>query len=110
MQTARPLRRLSADRALALLVLAPSVVAIAVFVYGFIGWSAYVSFSDWSGIIAQKLKLIGLQNYASIFNQGRFQTDIRNTIVFTVLFVVCTLVLGLVLALMVDARVKGEAI
>jgi glucose/mannose transport system permease protein len=110
MQVSRPARRFTVDRALALLVLAPSVAAIAVFVYGFIAWSAYVSLSDWSGIIAQRLRLIGLQNYLSIFNQGRFQTDIRNTVVFTVLFVLCTLVLGLVLALMVDARVKGEAI
>lgn len=101
--------RLTVDRILALLVLAPSVAAIAVFVYGFIAWSAYISVTDWSGIIANKLKFVGLQNYLSIFNQGRFQTDIRNTIVFTVLFVASTLILGLALALMVDARVKGEA-
>jgi glucose/mannose transport system permease protein len=103
-------KRLTLDRVLSLIVLAPSVVAVGVFVYGFIGWSAYISVTDWSGIIANQLKFVGLANYFSIFRQGRFQTDIRNTVVFTVLFVVSTLVLGLVLALMVDARVKGEAI
>jgi glucose/mannose transport system permease protein len=106
----RPAYRLTRDRAIALIVLAPSLIAIAVFVYGFIAWTAYVSLTDWAGIIANKIQLVGLENYASIFNQGRFQTDIRNTVVFTVLFVVTTLVLGLALALMVDARVKGEAI
>lgn len=109
MRASRSAYRLTADRLLALLVLAPSVAAIAVFVYGFIGWSAYISVTDWSGILANNLKFVGLQNYLSIFNQGRFQTDIRNTIVFTVLFVASTLLLGLALALMVDARVKGEA-
>ncbi len=110
MRASSPAYRLTSDRLKSLLVLAPSVAAIAVFVYGFIGWSAYVSVTDWAGIVANQIKVIGLQNYFSIFNQGRFQTDIRNTIVFTVLFVVTTLVLGLALALMVDARVKGEAI
>lgn len=105
----RPAYRLTRDRLVALGVLAPSVVAIAVFVYGFIAWSAYISVTDWSGILANNLSFVGLQNYLTIFNQGRFQTDIRNTIVFTTLFVASTLILGLVLALMVDARVKGEA-
>ncbi len=109
MRASRPAFRLTVDRLLALLVLAPSVAAIAVFVYGFIAWSAYISVTDWSGIIANELQFVGLKNYLSIFNQGRFQTDIRNTIVFTVLFVASTLILGLALALMVDARVKGEA-
>ncbi len=110
MQMTRSTYRLTRDRVTALIMLAPSVFAIAVFVYGFIAWSGYVSLSDWSGILANDIKFVGLENYASIFNQGRFQTDLRNTIVFTLFFVVSTLVLGLILALMVDARVKGEAI
>ena len=108
-RASRSAYRLTRDRLTSLLVLAPSVLAIAVFVYGFIAWSAYISVTDWSGIIANDLSFVGLKNYVAIFNQGRFQTDIRNTVVFTVLFVVTTLVLGLALALMVDARVKGEA-
>jgi glucose/mannose transport system permease protein len=110
MATTRPATRITLDRVIAFSVLAPSLIAVTVFVYGFIAWSAYISVTDWSGVIANQLKFVGLKNYLSIFNQGRFQTDIRNTIVFTVLFVVTTLVLGLALALMVDARVKGEAI
>jgi glucose/mannose transport system permease protein len=110
MATTRPATRITLDRVIAFSVLAPSLIAVTVFVYGFIAWSAYISVTDWSGVIANRLKFVGLKNYLSIFNQGRFQTDIRNTIVFTVLFVVTTLVLGLALALMVDARVKGEAI
>ena len=109
MITSRSTYRLTRDRATALLMLAPSVIAIAVFVYGFIGWTGFVSLTEWSGILAN-FKFLGLDNYFSIFNQGRFQTDIRNTVVFTTLFVFSTLLLGLILALMVDAHVKGEVI
>ncbi len=107
--TPRSTYRLTRDRVTALLMIAPSVIAIAIFVYGFIAWTGFVSLTQWSGILAD-LELVGLKNYFAIFNQGRFQTDIRNTIVFTVFFIVTTLGVGLLLALMVDARVKGEAI
>ena len=95
--TGRPAYRLTRDRVTALLMLAPSALAIGVFVYGFIAWTGFVSLTQWSGILAN-LRFNGLENYVSIFNTGRFQTDIRNTIVFTSLFVVLTLLLGFVLA------------
>ncbi len=89
--------------------LMPSVVAIAVFVYGFIAWTGYISLTAWSGI-APDYTFVGLENYRTIFRSVRFQTDIRNTVVFTLFFLLSNLILGLVLALLVDARVKGEAI
>lgn len=102
-------RRLNRDRVIAMLMIAPSVIAIAVFVYGFIGWTALVSFTNWEGLRAS-FGFVGFENYATVFNTGRFQTNIRNLIVFTTLFLGICLVLGLLLAIMVDARIKGEAI
>lgn len=102
-------RWLNRDRLTALLMITPSVIAIAIFVYGFIGWTSFVSLTKWSGI-APDYTFVGLKNYADIFRTGRFQTDIRNTIVFTACFLIGCLALGLLLALLVDARVKGEAI
>jgi glucose/mannose transport system permease protein len=86
----------------------PSVIAIAIFVYGFIGWTGYVSLSAWNQIKAD-YTFVGLENYQSIFNSGRFQTNIRNLIVFTTLFLFTCLALGLTLAMLVDSKVKGEA-
>ena len=40
----------TADRVTALLMLLPSVLAVAVFVYYFIGRTVYVSFTDWNQI------------------------------------------------------------
>ncbi|HWQ14673.1 MAG TPA: sugar ABC transporter permease, partial [Roseiflexaceae bacterium] len=105
---ARPARWLNRDRVTALLMIAPSVVAVAVFVYGFIGWTALVSVTNWQGLKAD-FTFVGLQNYATIFNTGRFQTNIRNLVVFTVFFLAICLVLGLLLAALLDSGVRGEA-
>lgn len=108
----RPARRrslLNNDRLAALLMLAPSVVAVAIFVYGFIGWTGYISLTAWNSS-APDYSFVGLQNYRDIFSTARFQADIRNTLVFTALFLAGCLGLGLLLALMLDARVRGEAI
>lgn len=99
--------RLTRDRFIALLMVLPSIIAVAVFVYGFIAWTGYVSISDWNGL-APSFNFVGLQNYADVFDLGRFQTNIRNLIVFTILFLALCLGLGLLLALLVDSRVKAE--
>jgi ABC-type sugar transport system permease subunit len=43
------LERLRSDRTVAALFVVPSMVAIGIFVYGFIGWTGYVSLSRWRG-------------------------------------------------------------
>lgn len=107
-RAARRKRWLNQDRLTAMLMLAPSVIAIAVFVYGFIVWTGYVSLSAWNQI-KPDYTFVGFENYTSIFNSGRFQTNIRNMIVFTTLFLFACLVLGLALAVLVDSHVRGEA-
>src|SRR6266540_5593707 len=102
-------RWLTRDRLTALLMIAPSAIAIAVFVYGFIGWTGYISLTKWASITPD-YTFVGFKNYVDIFNTARFQNDIRNTIVFTAFFLVGCLALGLLLAVLVDSRVKGEAI
>ncbi len=101
--TSRPARRrrwLTRDRLTALLMITPSVIAIAVFVYGFIGWTGFVSLTKWESITPD-YTFVGFKNYTDIFNSGRFQTDVRNTIVFTTFFLVGCLGLGLLLAVLV---------
>lgn len=100
----------SRDRLYSLAVIIPSIIAIAVFVYGFIGWSVIVSLTDRNNLnLARPADFVGLDNYAAVFKTARFQTNIRNLIVFTVLFLGSSLGVGLTLALMVDARIKAEA-
>ncbi len=96
-------------RSAPLIVLAPSLIAILVFVYLFIGWTFRVSMTSWQGL-TPTWDFVGLQNYIDLFADRRFQIDIRNTILFTVPFVGGSMALGLFLAILVDQRVRGEAV
>lgn len=86
----------------------PSILAVAIFVYGFIAWTIRVSFSAWKGMIPD-YTFVGFKNYIDLFvNNQRFQIDIRNTLMFTSIFVVGTLILGLLSALLLDQGLRGE--
>jgi len=96
------------EKWIAFLMISPSIVAVAIFVYGFIGWTTRVSFSAWRGM-KPDYTFVGLRNYINLFVDNlRFSIDIRNTIIFTVLFVVGSLGLGLLTALLLDQGLKGE--
>lgn len=90
------------------LLVLPSIIAIAVFVYGFIGWSIRVSLSSWKGLLPD-YTFIGLKNYVELLtNDARFQVDIRNTVIFTLIFVFGSLLIGLALAILLDQGLRGE--
>jgi len=101
------MRHMTRDRLLSLLLIAPSVIALAVFVYGFIGFTAYSSLTKWDALTPD-LTFVGLRNYAKLFTVDRFLCDLRNTVTFTVLFLAACLLGGLVLAILLDQRIKGE--
>ncbi len=106
----RPRRRnpLDRERLFAILLVSPSILAIAVFVYGFIGWSVRVSLSQWQGLIPD-YTLANPSQYSILLEDRRFGIDVRNTAIFTVLFLIACLALGLLLAVLLDQRLKGEA-
>lgn len=99
--------KLSRERLTTLALIAPSVAAVAVFVYGFIGWTVRASLSAWEGLIPD-YTFVGFDNFATLFHNPRFQIDIRNTAIFTGLFLVACLVIGLILAILLDQLRKGE--
>lgn len=98
------------ETVLSLGLLFPSMVAVAIFVYGFIGWSIRVSLSKWKGLNPD-FTWVGLQQYITLFSHDqRFNIDVRNTAVFTVGFILGCLILGLGLAILLDQRLRGEAV
>jgi glucose/mannose transport system permease protein len=105
----RLLRRVTSEQAAAVVLIIPSLVAVGVFVYGFIGWSALVSVSEWDSL-RPDYTFVGLDNFRDLSHNFRFQIDIRNTVVFTVFFVGSCLVLGFVLASLLDRRIVGEGL
>lgn len=111
-------QRFDRDHLIAILFITPSIIAILVFVYGFIGLTSWVSLLNWNdialipkGSILPQLDFVGLQNYVRLFTvDQRFQIDLRNTVVFTIFFIAGCLTLGLLLAIFLDQKIRGEGI
>ncbi|MBC7263724.1 MAG: sugar ABC transporter permease [Chloroflexi bacterium] len=101
------MRQLNWERVVSVLLLAPSAIAIAIFVYGFIGFTGFVSLTKWNQLLPD-FTLVGLDNYRGLFAHPRFQIDLRNTVVFTVLFLTLCLAIGFLLAVLLDQRIRGE--
>ncbi len=97
------------ETVLSIAMLAPSIVAVAIFVYGFIAWSARVSLSTWKGLLPN-YTWAGLSQYVYLFHDQRFMIDVRNTVVFTTGFISGCLILGLGLAILLDQKLKGEVL
>jgi glucose/mannose transport system permease protein len=102
------MRRISWERVAAVLLISPSALAIAVFVYGFIAFTGFASLTKWDALLPD-FSLVGLSNYARLFANLRFQIDLRNTVGFTLLFLIACLVIGFTLAFLLDQRIRGEA-
>jgi glucose/mannose transport system permease protein len=102
-------RLLTSDRLISLALIAPSVILIAVFVYGFIGRTFYISLVRWNDL-APDYTFVGWTNYVRLMDTERFQIDLRNTLVFTVTFIAACLSAGLLLAVLLDRRIKFESV
>jgi glucose/mannose transport system permease protein len=91
-----------------LLLILPSLIALAVFVYGFLGWDIRVSLSSWRGLVPAH-DFVGFDNYRALFDDPRFMRfDVPNIAIFTGVFVAGSLALGFVMALLLDRGVAGE--
>ncbi len=95
------------DKILNIVLISPSILAVLIFIYIFIGWSIRVSLSKWKGLNPD-YTWNGIKNYTELFADPRFMVDIKNTLLFTVVFVFGSLVLGFLLAVMLDQGLWGE--
>jgi len=99
------------ERTQSFLLLLPSFIVLAIFVYFFLSTTLYVSFSNWRTLKRDlTLREPIYQTYVDMFSMPRFQADIRNTIVFTIIFMLFALILGLSLAILLDRKVFGGPI
>src|SRR6186997_2688629 len=104
-------RRGISERWLSPLILSPSLIAIFIFVYGFIGMTLWVSFSTWSSP-RRDLTIISplLVTYQKLFENTRFQIGLRNRVVFTVLFLLAAVLIGLLLAIALDQSLPARGL
>lgn len=88
------------------LVLAPSFIVVLIFVYGFIGWTAWVSFTR--SRLLPRYEIDGLIQYDRLFDSPRWDTAFTNLFVFGFLFIVIAMILGLILAILLDQNIRTE--
>lgn len=94
------------ERWLPQIVVSPMFAASLLFVYGFIAWTVYISFTK-SGVMPN-YTLIGLAQYERLWTTPRWFVAIGNLFIFTSLFMICCMVIGLFLAILLDQRIRAE--
>ncbi|AUG55133.1 ABC transporter permease [Thalassospira marina] len=90
------------------LVLSPSLFLILVFVYGFILFTGYLSFTD--SRMLPSFDLVGFANYSNLWGQRNWITALQNLAIFGILYIAICSLLGLVLAILLDQKIRGEGI
>ena len=87
-------------------VVAPSFAASLFFVYGFIAWTVYISFTP-SGMLPN-YEFIGLDQYRELWAMPRWHIALNNLFVFGTLFILICTALGILLAIFLDQRIRAE--
>ena len=101
--------------ALPKLVLAPSFIATIVFVYGFIVWTIYLSFTNSKAF--PNYIITGTRAYDRLWRwtfesdpPSSWYTSITNMAIFGVLYIGIALAIGLLLAILIDQKIRGESV
>ena len=97
-----------------LLMLAPSLILVGVFVYGLIAANFSTSFTD-SHTAAQATgqepaTFVWFTNYFDLLATEDFQHSLMNLLLYTVVFLAGTMIMGFLWAWMLDKPIKGEGL
>jgi multiple sugar transport system permease protein/sn-glycerol 3-phosphate transport system permease protein len=81
------------------LLVAPLVIAVAVFIYWPLIYSAYLSLFDWNFVRPDKY-FVGVENYSRLVHDSHFETALRGTAIYTLALIPLQVFLPLGLALL----------
>ena len=90
------------------LVLAPSFALVLFFVYGFILWTIYLSFTR--SRMMPLYDLVGFDSYVRLFSQPNWYKALENLAIFGSLYIGVSILLGMTLAILIDQRIRGEGV
>jgi glucose/mannose transport system permease protein len=96
------------QRQLPKLVLAPSFAVVLLFVYGFILWTIYLSFTE--SKMMPNYGFTGLSAYARLWAQPNWYVALQNLAIFGTLYIGICIGLGLLLAILLDQRIRIEGV
>lgn len=88
------------------IVVAPSVAATLTFIYGFIGWTIYISLTK--SKMTPKYEFAGLVQYKKLMLNPRWDVAFENMIIFSILFILIATLVGVFLAILLDQKIRNE--
>jgi glucose/mannose transport system permease protein len=88
------------------IVLAPSFAAVLLFVYGFIFFTGWLSFTD--SRILPSFGWVGFENYVRLFGLRHWTIAVQNLAIFGLLYILICSAMGLLLAILLDQKIRGE--
>ena len=91
-------------------VILPSAIIILVFVYGFILYSSYLSFTSSRFVIRPVYDWVGIANFVKLFTLPHWQIALANLGIFGGGYILITTASGLFLAILINQYVVGENI
>ena len=86
----------------------PSIIAMAVFVYGMIGYTVRESLTNRTNAWETEIKFVGLTNYKDLLVDPEFTHALSNLLKFTIVFMIGCLLSGLIMSLLLEKGIKGE--
>ncbi len=97
-----------------ILLITPSIILVAIFVYGLLGHNFYMSAID-AHTVAQSTgaaptSFVGFENYAELFGDEDFRHSLLNLLILTFAFLLGTLVLGFLWAWILEKPIAGEGV
>jgi trehalose/maltose transport system permease protein len=95
---------------LAWMLLAPSLVVVALVAFYPLGQTVYQSFTNKQFLALEPTKWIGLENYTNLIHDTVFRDAVWTTVKFTLITVSFEFVLGLIIALVVNSSFKGRGV
>ena len=90
------------------IVISPSFAVILWFVYGFILWTFYVSFTK--SKMLPRYDFWGIEQHFRLWSNPRWFTAVENLLIFTVLFVVICILIGILLSIFLDQKIRTEGL
>jgi glucose/mannose transport system permease protein len=98
--------RITKDDLVARSVLFPTVLLTMVFVYGFIIFTIYISFTN--SKMMPTFGWVGLTNYIKLFKLDHWHIALKNMVIFSVLYIGLSTIFGLFMAILIDLNKFSE--
>ena len=90
------------------IVVAPSFALVLWFVYGFIGWTFYISLTK--SKLLPSYEFWGIHQYVRLWQMPRWHIAVENLFIFTTLFIILCIFIGVILSIFLDQKIRTEGV